>query len=127
MANWIEELPDMCPPDNAFDPDGMTFYRCTKNNPVIESDFHSQRTIHPDTIYPNVSECITRSLSVWDDLEKCLNILKLPRHKNKQKLVMQLNLTTNDGLVLQTFKPNHYSWWRTNNYSLGSAIVTDND
>jgi hypothetical protein len=123
MNNWTEELIEKCPPENAFDPNGLTFYRLAKSNPVTENDFHSQRKLNPNTNFTNVSECIARSLSIWDDIEKCLNILKLPRHKNKAPLVMQLNLVTGDGLVLQTFKPNHYSWWRTNNYNVDSTPI----
>jgi hypothetical protein len=121
--NWTEELIDKCSPDNAFDPDGMTFYRLAKTNPATESDFHSQRKLNPNTNFTNVSECIARSLSIWDDIDKCLNILKLPRHKNKAPLVMQLNLVSGDGLVLQTFKANHYSWWRTTNYNVASTPI----
>ncbi len=121
--NWTEELIDKCPPDSAFDPDGMTFYRLAKTNPVTESDFHSQRKLNPNTNFPDVCECIARSLSIWDDIDKCLNILKLPRHKNKAPLVMKLNLVSGDGLVLQTFKENHYSWWRTTNYDVVSTPI----
>jgi hypothetical protein len=123
MNNWSEKLVEKCPPDNAFDPDGLTFYRLAKSSPATEIDFHSQRKLNPTVRYTNVSECISRSLSIWDDIDKCLNILKLPRHKNKTPFVMQLNLVTGDGLVLQTFKPNHYSWWRTNNYDLASSLI----
>lgn len=123
MNNWTEELVEKCPPDNAFDPNGLTFYRLAKSNPPTEIDFHSQRKTNPNANYTNVSECISRSLSIWDDIDKCLNILKLPRHRNKAPLVMQLNLVTGDGLVLQTFQPNHYSWWRTNNYNVDSTPI----
>lgn len=118
MNNWTEELPNKCPPDNAFDPNRMTFFRLAKTNPVTEDDFLSKRATSPTIVFPNVNECIARSLSVWNNFEKCINILKLPIHKNKRQIVMQLNLQTGDGLVLKTFKPNHYSWWRTTNYDI---------
>ncbi len=123
MKNWIEELPDRCPPDNAFDPDGMTFYRLARTNPITENDFLSQRQLYPNTIFKEVSECIARSLSIWDNFDKCTNVMKLPRHKKNPKVVMQLYLRTGDGVVLQTFKENHYSWWRTTNFDLHSAQV----
>lgn len=123
MNYWTEKLPDKCPPEEAFDPDGLTFYRFAITNPPTENDFQSQRQLNPFTNYPNISECTVRSLSIWDDLEKCLNLLKLPRHKNKPKIVMQLNLVTGDGLVLQTFKPNHFSWWRSINYDVNSTTI----
>ena len=123
MNNWTEELPKNCPPADAFDPNGMVFYRLAKTNPVTENDFLSQRAIKPKTVFENVNECISRSLSVWDDFEKCINIFKLPRHKNKPQIVMKLNLKSGDGLILHTFKPNHFSWWRTKNYDISSTLV----
>ncbi len=119
--NWSETLPEQCPPDNAFDPEGLVFYRLCDTSPPTIEDFKSQRAICPTCEYKNVSECIARSLSVWDNIDKCLNLLKLPRHKGKS--AMKLELTTNDGMVLQTFKPNHYSWWKTQSFDIASATI----
>jgi hypothetical protein len=123
MNNWVEELPEKCPPDNAFDPEGMTFYRLARTKPVSENDFLSHRKLHSNTVFKGVSECLAYSISIWDNLDKCVNILKLPRHKNKPKIVMQLDLQSRDGLVLQTFKVNHFSWWRTTSFDLNSVQV----
>lgn len=119
--NWSETLPEQCPPDNAFSPDGLVFYRLCETSPPTNEDFKSQRALCPTCEYKNVSECIARSLSVWDNIDKCLNLLKLPRHKGKS--AMKLELTNNDGLVLQTFKPNHYSWWKTQSFDIASATI----
>lgn len=121
MKQWSEILPEQCPPDNAFDPDGLVFYRLCGSPPPTADDFKSQRANCPTCKF-NISECITRSLSVWDDIDKCLNLLKLPRHKGKA--AMKLELTSNDGLVLQTFKPNHYSWWRTQSFDISLVTTT---
>ena len=121
MIQWSENLPEQCPPDNAFDPDGLVFYRLCETAPPTDQDFKSQRAICPTYVYKNVTECIAHSLSIWDNVEKCLNLLKLPRHKGKA--AMKLELTTNDGLVLQTFKPNHYSWWKTQSFDIPSATT----
>lgn len=119
---WSENLPEQCPPDNAFDPDGLVFYRLCDTAPPTENDFKSHRALCPTCNFKNVSECIAHSLSVWDNVEKCLNLLKLPRHKGKS--AMKLELTSNDGLVLQTFKPNHFSWWRTQSFDTASVTTT---
>jgi len=121
MTKWFEELPDKCPPDNAFNPEGYTFYRLTTGDTPTEQDFFSQRANCPDCNFRNVSECIARSLSVWDDVEKCLNLLKLPRHKNKKLITLPLKST--DGLVLQTFKQNHHSWWRSSSFDVASIVT----
>lgn len=121
MYNWSEELVEKCPPDNAFAPNGLTFYRLAKSNPPTESDFVSYRKMRPNTKF-HVSECVSRSLSIWGNKDYCLNLLKLPSHKDKT--VMQLNLATGDGLVLQTGNdPSHYSWWRTKNYNVDSTPI----
>lgn len=121
MMQWSENLPDQCPPENAFDPNGLVFYRLCETAPPTDQDFKSQRAVCPTCVYKDVTECIAHSLSVWDNVEKCLNLLKLPRHKGKA--AMKLELTTNDGLVLRTFKPNHYSWWKTQSFDIASVTT----
>jgi len=123
MNNWSEQLPDKCPPDNAIVPDGSIFYRLCKSDPPTEIDFNSKRALHPTQLFKNVSECQARSLSVWNDLGECLNIVKLPCHRKKQPIVMQLALKSGDGLILQTFNPNHFSWWRTQSFDIALVAV----
>ena len=43
-------------------------------------------------------------------------MLKFPRHKHKN--VYALTLVETDGVVKQTFKPSHHSWWRTTKFEL---------
>lgn len=43
-------------------------------------------------------------------------MLKFPRHKHKN--VYALTLIETDGVVKQTFKPSHHSWWRTAKFEL---------
>lgn len=125
MNRWFEELPEQCPPPEAFNPDGKTLYRFLKNEEPIEEDLNSQRTMAPDKIFVGVDECIARSVSVLDNLEKCHNLRKLPRHKKKGwKAILELRLTESDGLILKTFSdPNHYSWWRSNSFNFATARV----
>ena len=118
MNAWSEELPDLCPPKEAFNPDGKVFYRLIESSMPNESDFESQRAMCPDCTF-NVSECIARSLSIWDDIDKCLNILKLPRHRGKAAIAILF--TPSDGVIQQTFKSNHYSWWKTQSFNIASV------
>lgn len=122
MDEWIEELPDRCPPDEAFDPSGRVFYRLSKKNTPQESDFQSHRSRWPDKEFEQ-GECIVRSLSIWDDRDRCLSALRLPRQK-KNSFVMTLNLKSSDGLVAKTGGKGHYSWWRTRSYDVGSTQTT---
>ena len=122
MKQWSETLPEQCPPEKAFEPNGHVFYRLTKTLFPTTDDFKSQRADCPTCQFNGVSECVTRSLSVWDDINKCLNLLKLPRHKGKTTMIIEL--APNDGLILQTFKPNHYSWWRTETFDITSVSTS---
>ena len=121
MTDWFEKLPGKCPPDNAFSPEGFTFYRLSNSEKPTESDFLSQRALSPTSNFKGVSDCVALSLSVWDDINKCLNLTKLPRHKGKS--VLLLKLKREDGLVLKTFKPNHFSWWRTKSFDFSTVEI----
>ncbi|WP_052181118.1 hypothetical protein [Alistipes sp. ZOR0009] len=122
MKDWFEELPEYCPPKEANVPQGMTVYRFSSSEVPSDNDFISQRLLNPDRVFNGVSECIARSLSVYDDLEACNNILKLPSHRKRFKSILEVNLNDNDGLVMKTFKdPNHYSWWRSNSFNFKTA------
>jgi hypothetical protein len=121
--NWFEDLPENCPPKDAVIPNGENFYRLAKNNPPGTEDFLSQRNEFPDTIFNDIPECIARSVSTWKTHEKCLEQKKYPRHKNK--VVAELTLREKDGVVKQTFRKNHFSWWRSDEFLFESVRVVD--
>lgn len=122
--NWIEVLPDECPPKEAFKPEDFKVYRLAKEASVDERDFQSQRALKPNKVFKGLSECLARSLSVYNNVAKCLNMTKLPVYKKRWKAVLEITLEKEDGLILKTFTdPNHYSWWRTTNFSLDKAII----
>lgn len=124
MKEWFEELPEYCPPKDAFVPQGMTVFRFSSSEVPSNNDFISQRFLNPDRVFNGVSECIARSLSVYDDLEACNNIYKLPRHRKRFKSILVVNLNDRDGLIMKTFKdPNHYSWWRSNSFNFETANI----
>lgn len=119
MSFWKEELPEGCPPAKATKPTGKVFYRLSYTNPPTEKDLTpSRKPIQTVTGINN--ECLICSLSVWDNLEKCKSIAKLPTHKKPVIYVMELALNSNDGEVLQTFRENHYSWWRSLEFSISN-------
>jgi len=121
--NWTEELPESCPPKEAFEPDDKVVYRLSASGQSIEDEYQSQRSICPKCTFKNVTECLTRSLSVYDDLAKCQQLQKLPRFKDRWNAILELKLNSNDGMIQQTFKNNHFSWWRTTEFDLTSAKV----
>ncbi|MBT9187635.1 hypothetical protein [Zobellia russellii] len=122
--SWIEDLPEKCPPNEAFVPDKFKVFRLATTESTDEINFQSQRALKPNARFKGVDECVARSTSVFDEINKCINMSKLPLYKNKWKAVLELELNQKDGLVLKTFKdPNHYSWWRSTNFETNNVII----
>jgi hypothetical protein len=121
--NWFEELPDQCPPSEAIEPDNEVFCRAIEGDSAESSDFLSQREIcGNDKVFEGVSECIARSVSLSQNIQ---GILKLPRFKGKK--FVEIELKKEDGLILQTFKKSHYSWWRSQNFDFQNVKIARNE
>jgi hypothetical protein len=124
MKDWFEELPNECPPKEAFEPNRMIVYRLTVKTEPEESDLLSQRALKPNRKFKGVDECISRSLSVYNKVDKCWKMVKLPTFKNRWKSVVEIELKSDDGLVMKTFKdPNHYSWWRSTKFTIDNTKI----
>jgi len=115
QMEWFEVLPQNCPPEQAYHPDSDTFYRVVKTIPPGDKDFYSQRKLCP-TKYFSAEECIVRAISIFISLECCVQILKLPKFRNKRFKVVSIILCSESGVILQTRSKGHYSWWRAKNY-----------
>jgi hypothetical protein len=112
---WAEELPHNCPPDAAIAPKYEIFYRLVKQFPPTEDDFYSHRKLYPKKPF-NTNECRIRSLSIFNNLDECAKLLKLPLHKHKK--IVQLILPPESGVILQTGNnATHYSWWKKASYN----------
>lgn len=121
--NWYEELPDQCPPSDAFEPEGKKFFRLCVGDPAVSSDFFSQKRENPSRTFAGVSDCILSSVSLWDDKNKCLKQKKYPTQKNK--VLGEIELQKEDGLIKKTFSSNHYSWWRSSSFDPEIALIVD--
>lgn len=121
--NWYEELPNNCPPNDAVEPNGQEFFRLCEVNPASNSDFYSQKKENSNRIFAGVSECILRAVSLWDDQNKCLKQKKYPAQR--KKVLGKIELSKEDGLIKNTFKPNHYSWWRSDKFDPALAVIID--
>lgn len=105
---WKEELPDNCPPESAFSPGGVVFYRLVETYPPSEVDFQSTRRRSPNR--KMADECTMRACSVFSTYESCERAKKVIKIKNL--LIIKLILPPESGVIQQTFSdPNHYSWW----------------
>lgn len=113
---WFETLPDSCPPQDADAPLEDSFYRIAQGNPAEDSDFFSQKKMNPEKIFTGngIDECITRAISLFANIEDAKRKLKLPKFKGNS--IAEIVLNSNDGVVKQTFKPSHHSWWRTQSF-----------
>lgn len=118
-AEWYEELPDQCPPAEAFIVDGFVCYRLCKSEIPSDSDFYSHRKLYPEKKF-SASECETRSISVFRDPVDLDRVLKLAVHKGKA--VVSLTLSKNDGVAMKTGKDSHYSWWRSIGFKVPGVV-----
>ena len=111
---WHEDLPENCPPIEAVLPEGKVFYRLVGSHPPSDGDFLSQRILQPERIF-NVSECQARSISLFDNQEYCITLRKLPFFRDK--LVVEIALPPDAGLISRTNNKGHYSWWRRRDFN----------
>lgn len=119
---WFEALPPDCPPDEAFSPEN-SFFRLG-SIPPDASDFWSHRRRFPHKVF-QVSECIARSLSVFDDLDAVRQLRRL-LPAMRSKVIVQVVLTEKDGLIQQTGNdPHHFSWWRSTAFDLQTIHIIE--
>ncbi|MEP2770597.1 MAG: hypothetical protein ABJH05_00525 [Fulvivirga sp.] len=121
--DWIEELPNNCPPSDAKPPDGQTFYRLCQNNPPEGSDFVSLKIENPSRTFAGVSECQLRAVSIWSDVDKCASLKKFKTLRDR--VIGSITLSNEDGLIKQTNGPHHYSWWRSTHFNPNIAVIVE--
>ena len=113
--NWYEQLPLDCPPKEASAPEA-TYFRLG-SIPPEDSDFWSHRLRFPHKKF-HVSECVARSLSIFDDQDAAERLKRL-LPAMRLKPIFQLDLTEKDGLIQQTGNDlHHFSWWRSTEFDL---------
>jgi len=117
---WFEQLPEQCPPSDATLPSG-DYFRLISGDLLVCDDFQSHRMLAPLKVF-NVAECVAHSLSVFTDLSACESITKLPIHRGKK--IVKINLDSTDGAIKKTGKDkSHFSWWRSHEFDFAKAIV----
>ena len=125
--DWYENLPDSCPPSDAMEPSGESYYRIINSTQPVNSDFLSYRALNPDKkVF--VSECQAKAISLFTDVESCRVISKLPKFKGKNIYIGELVLTKSDGLIAHTpnkNSTNHYSWWRSEEFDIKTVRLVN--
>ena len=125
---WLENLPENCPPEDAYVPSEFVCYRIVSNNPVDDSDFYSHRELYPSKRFP-VSECKARAASVMKNVDDANVLIKLPHFKTEYRIV-RVCLNPGAGVVKHTPSmrsrlsfQSHHSWWVASDYV--TAITTE--
>jgi len=110
--DWFEPLPPECPPPAAYPPQDLTVFRAVKEVPPIDSDFLSHKALNPE--HPYEPECMFRSVSFSDNMDKGRDLLKMPNLKKKgYRFIVRLILPPSSGVILGcSYDPHHINWWR---------------
>ena len=118
---WFEELPLQCPPADAKTPSG-TFYRLAENSTATCKDFWSHRKLYPNRSF-NTTECIARSVSIFNSKTSLEKLKKLSLHKDKT--IVAINLNESAGVLKKTGQDeSHFSWWRLSSFNPLEHVIT---
>ena len=125
--DWYENLPKSCPPKDAKEPSGGSYYRILNSEHPSNTDFLSYGALAPNKRFA-VSECQAMAISLFTDIASCQAIAKLPKFKGKDLHIGELTLTKSDGLIAHTpnkNSTNHYSWWRSKCFDIKSVRLVN--
>ena len=84
-------------------------YRFVKNNPPNRDDFKSQYELSPNKEWGD-NACMACGVSVWDSYD----VARKKQQKSKlfrNDQIAEGTILENTGLILETFKKNHITWW----------------
>lgn len=121
-TEWLETLPEQCPPEDAELCNG-SYYRIANGNPVDSADFFSQRKLQSDKVFKgsDINECVARTISLFSDRKEAERRLKLPKIRNASIALVELE--PKDGMIKKTFGIAHDSWWRTIEFDVSQAKI----
>lgn len=106
---FLEPLPDSCPPSDVVIPTETVLWRLVRSNTLAAGDFESQRQRLPDRAYPD--ECLARSVSLVTSLAACRAAIKSPRMM-RMRFSHAVPVPCDPALgVWHKDQPNHVNWW----------------
>ena len=113
-VTWPADFPTDCPPEQAFDADGI-YYRVAKNNPPetgdFESTFHRDYDRAIDAMRKGRTKCETMGLSVYTDMNDAIKCAGIFRKMGRE--IVQLTLTRSPvkaALTEGLFESHHTLW-----------------
>lgn len=109
ISGWSEYFPDQCPPADARR-DTLEAYRLVGNAPPTAEDFLPTVIEFPHRQFPPEGLCIACGVSVF---RKAADAVKMrARYKPlRDKRIAKGTIEPDDGLVLETGKLTHMTWW----------------
>ena len=118
---WMPDMPNGVPPEEICVPHEHSLYRLVKNLPATEEDFLTHHELDPNREWGDLYVCSFAS-SMFDDLDIVKRLKKMPKLRDS-KAVARIVLNPKDGVVNQTFRKHHYSWWKTDRFDINSVEI----
>jgi hypothetical protein len=123
-------LPEACPPEGLFAPDG-TFFRLTQRNLQVgiapPNDAWSLPVDKRGPDYQHFDQCDAYALSVFGDVDVLLRArVSVPWVMKKS--IARLALTPEMGRILETpsaLGPTHHDWWPSSGDLVPVAVVVE--
>jgi hypothetical protein len=109
MVTWYEDFPAECPPTEARE-DDVLVYRLVSSVPPTASDFLPAKAEHPERNFKPDEVCAACGVSVFRSVQDIIKKQSLYKALRSKKVAIG-QITCADGLVLETFKPSHMTWW----------------
>lgn len=110
LTKFPDYFPDSCPP-SAAKPPTLAVYRIVKSQPPCPDDFRSNHELRMEFKKPpkELDRCTWCGLSVFGDFASARHRMEL--FPKLGRYVAAATLTPERGLVMQTYKPPHFTWW----------------
>jgi len=106
---WFNDFPEQCPPLDARK-DKLEVFRLVSNSPPTADDFLPTIKESPHRNFSDENMCIACGVSVFKNIDDILR-----RREDfkplKDKKVAYGTIMPDDGVVKETGKPSHITWW----------------
>lgn len=116
---WVPNMPEGIPPEDICVPREHVLYRLTKGESIAEEDLTTYYEMDPNKDWGD-KLALAYAVSMYDDLDKTSKLTKMASLRDS-KGVSKFVLNPENGVVKQTGKSFHYSWWKTENVDINNA------
>lgn len=119
---WKIAMPSGWPPEDIEIPFEHKLYRLThdKNGSLTEEDLITYSELEPNKDWAD-NYFQSFGLSLITKISEARKKLLLPRiRKQNLKGITEINLNPTDGVVKQTGRKDHYTWWQTKSFDISN-------